>query len=229
MNILAIETSGSFGTVALRHGMDNVQLNITVQQQQIATILSLIDELLEQRKLTLAELDYLAFSAGPGSFTGIRIAFGVIQGIALVTNKPVLAISSLHVLAQTSGRLLQQKQVIPCINAYMDQVYWGCYELDEQSIMQALQPDQVSAPEAIELLLDETYCGVGNAWQVYAERIPQDVQTQLIHCDPEITPQAYDLLILAEAAARKGDAKLIDDITPFYLREKGAWRKIALK
>jgi tRNA threonylcarbamoyladenosine biosynthesis protein TsaB len=253
MNILAIETSGSLGTVALQHGEERIQLNINVQQQQTATILRLIDELLEQSKLKIEELDFLAFSAGPGSFTGIRIALGVIQGIALATSKPVIAISSLQCLAQTCWRLLQQTKVIPCINAYMDQVYWGCYELDEQGIMQPALADQVSAPEKISfphpslppqaregteipntlpcVLTGEGRVGVGNGWQVYAECIPPSVQKQLIHSDPEIIPQAYDLLVLAEAAVGKGkgNAKLIEDIVPFYLREKGAWRKIHSK
>jgi tRNA threonylcarbamoyladenosine biosynthesis protein TsaB len=229
MNILAIETSGSSGTVALRHGADNLQVNITVQQQQIACILELIDELLQRCQLQIQDLDYLAFSAGPGSFTGIRIAFGVIQGIALATNKPVLAISSLQTLAQTSWRLLQQTRVIPVMNAYMDQVYWGCYQVDMQGIMQPFQPDQVSAPDVVTVPANESYFGIGNAWQVYAEQIPPAAHQALIQCDTTITPQAYDLLTLAQVAAQEGAAKPIDDIAPYYLRDKTAWRKIATK
>ena len=252
MNILALETSGSLGTVALRHGEHSFQVNITVHQQQIACILELIDELLQRCQLQIKDLDYLAFSAGPGSFTGIRIALGVVQGIALATNKSVIAISSLQCLAQTSWRLLQQKCVVPCINAYMEQVYWGCYELDEQGIMQPTQPDQVSAPQEVfpphpslppqaregtggfefSSLCEargRARVGVGNGWQVYAQKIAQTVQKQLIHCNPEIVTQAYDLLILAEVAALKGAAKAIDDIAPYYLRDKDAWRKIVLK
>lgn len=224
MNILAIETSGSLGTVALRHGAHNLQLNITVQQQQIACILELIDELLQRCQLQIEDLDYLAFSAGPGSFTGIRIAFGIIQGIALASSKSVLAISSLQILAQTSWRLLQQARVIPAINAYMDQVYWGRYELDAQDIMEPLQPDQVSAPEMITVSANESSIGVGNAWQVYAEQIAPDAQQALIQCDTTITPQAYDLLTLAAVAAEEGVAQAIDDIAPYYLRDQDAWR-----
>lgn len=227
MNLLVLETSTSFGTVALQCGEHRVQLEIAVQQQQVATILALIEDLLKRYQLQLQDLDYLAFSAGPGSFTGIRIALGVIQGIALAINKPVLTISSLQVLAQTSWRVLQQPYIIPCINAYMDQVYWGCYQLNENGVMQAEQVDQVSAPEDILTPLNQMYCGVGNGWQVYADRIPSELINSIIHTDGTLNPQASDLLVLAQMAAQNGHAKPIDDISPYYLRGKGAWRKIA--
>src|SRR6185369_12633060 len=99
MKILAIETSGECGSVALlAHGMPFEQV-LEGHARHSEHLLPAIRHLLAEAGLVLQELDALAFGAGPGAFTGLRLACGVVQGLALGARLPVVAVGSLQALA----------------------------------------------------------------------------------------------------------------------------------
>jgi tRNA threonylcarbamoyladenosine biosynthesis protein TsaB len=224
MKLLGIEMSSAHGSVAIKVNGHVEQRSLGPSRQQAAHILPIIDELLSDYGLKVAELDLLTFSAGPGSFTGIRMALGVVQGLALATELPVLPMSSLQILAQTACRLHPVQNIFCVIDAFMGEVYSGLYQRSARNvdteIMLPLRPDQLTKPQETPFPADGTWLGVGNAWEVYknellpAERIASTVI--------DLQPQAQDLLTLAENML---DIKQsIDEILPYYLRDKSAWQ-----
>jgi len=223
MNILAIETSSPQGTVALQVDTNVYQLELGPQRQQIEQILPVIDTLLTKHKITAAQLNLLGFSAGPGSFTGIRVALGIIQGLALANELPVVPVSSLKILAQTAWRIYQYEDIFCCINAYMQEVYCAAYKLGENKLMQTVINDQLLTPHATKQWELQGYHGIGDAWCVYAQQLQQ--MPGIVIDETTIFPQAYDILGFANQTFQQGEAVEIDVALPKYLRGKQAWQK----
>ena len=223
MNILAIETSSPQGSIALQTDDHIEQIFLGEQRQQIAQILPSVDSLLNKYGLTVTALDLLSFSVGPGSFTGVRVALGVIQGLALATDLPVIPISSLQTLAQTASRTRCFNQVLCCVNAYMHEIYVAAYKIDAMGLMEATSPEQLLSPSAVQTLSFPDYHGVGNAWEVY---FPQLNQLNNVIIDRNILfPQAHDVISLVERAFQREEMIRIEDVSPQYLRDKRAWQK----
>ena len=216
MNILAIETSSPQGSIALQADDVVQQVALGQQRQQLTAILPTIDSLLSRQHLDVERLDALVFSAGPGSFTGIRIALGITQGLALASDIPVAAVSSLQVLAQTAWRLHNYKHVFCCVNAYMRQIYIAAYELHRDKLMHPVITDQLLSPAAVNELPLVDYHGVGDGWQAYATTLQCDVINKTV-----LFPQARDLISLLPLVKLTA----IDNVAAHYLRGKEAWQK----
>lgn len=148
-SILAIETATHACSVALLTA-DNVYGQYMVEPQiHTKVILDMVDKVLAQAHLQLADLDAFAFGQGPGSFTGLRIAASVIQGLAFGSGKPVVPISSLQALAQLGFNKTGARDILPTIDARMHEIYWGAYSVDAQGLMQPVITDRVQAEIAI--------------------------------------------------------------------------------
>src|SRR5579872_2888616 len=130
LKLLALDTSGDACSVALRVGQSVIVQEKIASQQQSSCVLPMVQHILAEAGLALSQLDALAFGRGPGSFTGLRIAAGVIQGLAFAADLPVLPISTLAALAQGVYRQTQAQAVLSAIDARMQEVYWGVYGLD---------------------------------------------------------------------------------------------------
>ncbi len=111
VNILAIDSTTSSCSAALSSENKLITECNQAKRNHTKLILPMIDEVLSKSNLTLDKLDYIAFTAGPGSFTGIRIGFGIVQGLAYGANIPVLPVSSLETLAYTAIRKLKIKKI----------------------------------------------------------------------------------------------------------------------
>lgn len=149
--ILAIETSTSACSVALSYQGQVHQIFEMLPQKHAHRVLEMVDELLKEHKVDPQQIDYLAFGEGPGAFTGIRIATGVVQGLALGWNKPVISISSLEALAFSgldSSQLLQKSGVIEwtsLMDARMQEIYLQTGEYDiEHNQWLANEPELLS-------------------------------------------------------------------------------------
>jgi tRNA threonylcarbamoyladenosine biosynthesis protein TsaB len=224
MKILIIDTATEACSVAL--GVDDLVYHRfeVCPQQHSQRVLPMLDEVLQEANLSLNELDYLGFGRGPGSFTGVRIATGVLQGLALGTGLKVVEISTLAAMAQQAAAQYQVKQVACAIDARMSEVYFARYE-DHQGQIQLVDQEQVLPPqEAASLLVDGLdYYGVGTGWQAYAELNPDtrvQVLTELLY------PDALHMLPLAKALIAAGQAIEGDEIRPVYLRDKVTWKKL---
>jgi tRNA threonylcarbamoyladenosine biosynthesis protein TsaB len=181
----------------------------------------MIQQLLADAGTTLQAVDAIAFGRGPGAFTGVRIAIGVVQGLAFALDRPVLPVSNLAVLAQRAYREHGVSQVAAAIDARMDEVYWGCYR-ETAGEMRLVGKEAVLAPEAAALPADASgdWFGAGTGWG-YAERIAVNLTGQ----DAGMLPHAEDLLTLARFAWERGEAIVADEAQPVYLRDKVATPK----
>jgi tRNA threonylcarbamoyladenosine biosynthesis protein TsaB len=221
MNILVIDTATEACSVALEVNEQVFNRFEVCPQQHSQRILPMIDEVLKEAKVTLQDLDYLAFGRGPGSFTGVRIATGVLQGLALGTGHKVVGIST---LAQQAYEQHQSVQVAAAIDARMSEVYFGQYRV-EQNIMNLVGEEQVLPPvQGAEILSHSSeMAGVGTGWQAYPEL---DSANQVDVLVDVLYPNALYMLPLAKYLINNGNAVEVEDIQPVYLRDKVTWKKL---
>jgi tRNA threonylcarbamoyladenosine biosynthesis protein TsaB len=217
MNILIIDTATEACSVALEVNQHVYKRFEICPQQHSQRILPMIDEVLKEAKVTLQDLDYLAFGRGPGSFTGVRIATGVLQGLALGTGHKVIGISTLAAMAQQAFAQNQCEHVCAAID-------FGQYQL-KQNVMTLVGEEQVLSPYEGSLLLSSSKVirGVGTGWLAY----PELNVTDKIDVLPDVLyPNAVFMLPIAKALIADGQAVTVDDIQPVYLRDKVTWKKL---
>lgn len=220
--LLALDTATEACSVALLHDGKVISHYEVIPRLHAQRLLPMIKDLLAEAAVPLSALDAIAFGRGPGAFTGVRIAVGVVQGLAFALDRPVLPISNLAVLAQRSLREHGAMQVAAAIDARMDEVYWGCYRA-ESGEMHLQGVEAVLAPEQVALPADASgaWFGAGTGWGTFAERMPITLSGQ----DAEMLPHAEDLLSLARFAWARGEAVGADEAQPVYLRDKVATPK----
>jgi len=219
--LLALDTATEACSAALLHGGHIYHRAEVIPRLHAQRLLPMIEELLNEAGITLAEVDALVFGRGPGAFTGVRIATGMVQGLAFATGTPVIAVSNLAALAQRAWREHGAEQVCAAIDARMDEVYWGCYHLQDGGMTLAGE-ESVSAPEQVSLAAPlSTPVGAGTGWQ-YAERLAVPVSASW----PQMLPDATDLLSLALPAWPAGQILDAADAQPVYLRDKVATPKV---
>ncbi len=225
--ILALDTSVQTCSVALH---DNG--SVLARSQQLAKghsrlILPMIDELLAEAGLSLGQVDALALTIGPGSFTGLRIGISVVQGLAFGADIPVVPLSTLRTLAAGAIRrygVQPQGTILPAFDARMGEIYWGLYQnIDGKPVV--CHEDAVNAPEAVGRPQNGVSdgvvsLGVGDGWR-YASAFPVKALTTDIECQPA----AQDLVILALDAYAEGAAKSVEQLAPVYLRDTVSWQK----
>ncbi|QXI29659.1 tRNA (adenosine(37)-N6)-threonylcarbamoyltransferase complex dimerization subunit type 1 TsaB [Pseudomonas vanderleydeniana] len=219
--LLALDTATEACSVALLHDGKVTSHYEVIPRLHAQKLLPMIQQLLADAGIGLSALDAIAFGRGPGAFTGVRIAIGVVQGLAFALDRPVLPVSNLAVLAQRALREQGARQVAAAIDARMDEVYWGCYreEAGEMRLagLEAVLPPEVAAlPEGAV----GSWFGAGTGWG-YGERIKVALSGQ----DAGMLPDAQDLLALARFAWARGEAIVADQAQPVYLRDKVATPK----
>ncbi|MNF53041.1 tRNA threonylcarbamoyladenosine biosynthesis protein TsaB [compost metagenome] len=220
--LLALDTATEACSVALLHDGQVISHYEVIPRLHAQRLLPMIKDLLAQAGVPLAALDAIAFGRGPGAFTGVRIAVGVVQGLAFALDRPVLPVSNLAVLAQRAQREHGASQVAAAIDARMDEIYWGCYRSDNGE-MRLAGAEVVAPPEQVALPRDATgdWFGAGTGWGTFAARIPLSPYAQ----DGAMLPHAEDLLSLARFAWARGEALVADEALPVYLRDKVATPK----
>jgi len=220
--LLALDTATEACSVALLHDGKVTSHYEVIPRLHAQRLLPMIKQLLAEAGVPLTALDAIAFGRGPGAFTGVRIAIGVVQGLAFALERPVLPVSNLAVLAQRSLREHGAQQVAAAIDARMDEVYWGCYR-NEHGEMRLAGSEAVLPPEQASLPRDATgeWFGAGTGWGSYAARIPLHLAGQ----DAGMLPHAEDLLTLARFAWARAEAVAADEAQPVYLRDQVATPK----
>ncbi len=146
--ILAIDTVTEGCSAALLIGEEIVEQFEVTPRGHTQKILPMVDQLLAESGHKLGELDAIAFDRGPGSFTGLRITAGVVQGLAYGADLPVVAVSSLAALARAHHQATGATFVLSAIDARMGEVYWGAYRIDPQGIPQ-LQGEEMVVPVVV--------------------------------------------------------------------------------
>ena len=224
-NLLAIETSTERLSLAVRRSESTFAREVDAGQRQSELTLPLLYELLDEARISLQQLDAIAFGQGPGSFTGVRIACGLTQGLALGLGKPVLAIPTQMALAeQHTGA-----NVLVAIDARMGEMYLAAYQRDQDAATgwtAAISPMLVK-PEALPQLAGRDWSGIGSAFDVatLSAALTHHYGQQLNNVVLQAMPRATDVIaIAARQLARAGVDCTIkpEHAAPLYLRNKVA-------
>jgi tRNA threonylcarbamoyladenosine biosynthesis protein TsaB len=222
VNLLALDTAADACSCALLSGGAIHSRCLTGSIRHADSILALAQDLLAEAGLSPSQLDGVTFGRGPGSFTGLRIACGVAQGIAFAADIPVAPVSTLAALAQGCYREQQSRWVLAALDARMGEVYWGAYELNRHGVMQAALTECVAAPESVPLPGGLGWIGAGSGWDSYGEVLARRMGDRLGCYAPGRHPQAQDLIPQALALFEQGAVVAADQALPVYLRNNVA-------
>jgi tRNA threonylcarbamoyladenosine biosynthesis protein TsaB len=217
VRILALETSTEYCSVALWRDGELHERCELVGQKHSGVLMPMLDELLREAGMKLDDMDGIAFGAGPGSFTGVRIACGVAQGLALGADLPVLGICTLQALAQAAGR----DKVIAALDARMAEVYHAAYERRNGEWLAVREPG-LCLPQDAPLVEDGGWFGAGSGFLAHGEQLRERYAANLASIDGQVVPQAGAIAQIAAplfAAGRGVDAA---EALPLYLRDKVA-------
>ncbi|MEO5342682.1 MAG: tRNA (adenosine(37)-N6)-threonylcarbamoyltransferase complex dimerization subunit type 1 TsaB [Gammaproteobacteria bacterium SHHR-1] len=225
MKILALDTSAEACSVALNLDGELIGRLRHAPRRHTELILPMLEQLLAEAGLGLTQLDAIAFGRGPGSFTGVRIAAGVTQGIALGAGLAVVPISTLAALALRGYREQAEQNLLAAFDARMKEIYWGAYRVDDQGLVQlkgreaVLPPEQASPPEAAD------WFALGSGWAAYPEALRQATALPSGRCDSGLVCRAEEMALLAERELLEGRAVGPEQALPLYLRDRVAWSK----
>ena len=208
--ILALDTSTEACSAALTCDGETHERFEIAPRRHSALLLPMVEDLMHQQSLQLADLDAIAFTQGPGSFMGLRIAAGVAQGLAFAARKPVISVSTLQALAQAAHWKSNYENILAGWDARMQAMYWGAYVL-ENDVMQPMTKDRLDAPAQFALPDQRTWQAAGNAWEIYAIEVPTISNTY---------PTAYAVAFLASKKLDRGEIMLADQAQPIYLRNQ---------
>lgn len=226
VKILSLESSTEACSAALLHQGVIRERYALEPRQHTNLILPMLQFLLQEANLQTRDLNAIAFSRGPGSFTGSRISASIVQAIAFAVDIPVIPISSLQCLAQGAYRQFQAKQIVSSIDARMHEIYWASYCVNDQGIMLEYDKERLSDPRQFPGTNLSHFTGVGSGWDQYAEVLkPQLKENQLQQYYTALYPRAYDVALLAIDAYKKGQLVSAEQAIPVYLREKVAFPK----
>lgn len=217
MNILALDTSTEFCTVALVRGRDEFGREQRAGQRHSELILQMIEAVLAEAGLGLRQLAGIGFGAGPGSFTGVRIACGVAQGLALGAGLPVVPVSTLEALAEAADA----NRVVTCLDARMGEIYHAAYERGPQGWKQIVAPN-VCRADAAPALPGGGWTGCGSGFASYAEALAVRYATQLERAEPQRYPHAGAVARLAQPLLATGAGVAPERAQPLYVRDKVA-------
>ncbi|WP_295383985.1 tRNA (adenosine(37)-N6)-threonylcarbamoyltransferase complex dimerization subunit type 1 TsaB [uncultured Thiodictyon sp.] len=220
MKLLALDTSGDACSAALYlDGAIEQRLELA-PRGHAQLILPMMQSLLASAGIALGALDAIAFGRGPGSFTGVRIAVAVAQGVAFGAGRPTVPVSTLAALAQGALRRSGRRRVLAALDARMGEVYWGAYEVDADAVMRCVGAESVAPPGAVQIPPGDGWYGVGPGWAAHRETLAQRIGSRLQGvCAPALC-EARDLAPIAAAELAAGRAVAAELARPVYLRER---------
>lgn len=216
MLLLGIETATRHLSVALWRDGTVTERHAEMPNGGSDWVLPRIRQLLGESGASIRDLDGIAFGAGPGSFTGLRLACGIAQGIAWGLNIPLLPVSSLEALALASGQI----RVWTCIDARMNEVYSAAYLAEADHVVQLMEP-VCQPPQAVCPPILDGMWGVGDGFASYPDSLGVG-QHGLAGVSPAVFPRSSDVLRLAARRFESGEGMTAAMAQPIYVRDKVA-------
>ena len=217
MKFAAFETSTEWCSVALWRDGEIAAIERRAANRHSELALPMLEKLIGDAGMTLAQLDAAAFGAGPGSFTGLRIACGLAQGLAFARALPVIGISTLEAMAEAAGA----PRVVACIDARMSEVYYAALEKRGGRWVETI-PAQCVAPQAAPRPAGEDWVGCGNGFAVYGDMGLKKIL-------PDIHPSAMAVAQLAAPRLAAGEGVDAAAAAPIYVRDKVAFTRRELE
>jgi tRNA threonylcarbamoyladenosine biosynthesis protein TsaB len=217
MRVLALETSTEYCSVALWHDGVVAGRCELAGQRHSALLMEMLDGLLHAAGVKLVQLDGISFGMGPGSFTGVRIACGVTQGLALGANLPVIGVCTLEALAEAAGK----PRVIAALDARMGELYLAAYEKRDGGWITMTEP-RLCKPEQAPMLRGAGWFGAGSGFAMYGDALQKRYAGQLQDIDGNAVPQAAAIAAIAAQRFSQGRGLDAAEALPLYLRDKVA-------
>lgn len=220
MKLLAIDTATEACSAAL--SIDGIISDRFALAPRTHTqlILPMIDDLMTEAGLQPQDLDALAFGCGPGSFTGVRIATGVIQGLAFGLTIPVVPVSTLAAIAQTFfSNNAEETVAYVALDARLDEIFWAVYQRNAEGFAELIGEEAVMAASLVRGV-NKSGVGIGSAWAVYNEVLMTRLSGQVSRYETHHLPTARAIAQLGRRGFALGLA--VEQAMPVYLRNKVA-------
>ncbi|MCK5871666.1 MAG: tRNA (adenosine(37)-N6)-threonylcarbamoyltransferase complex dimerization subunit type 1 TsaB, partial [Methylococcales bacterium] len=199
MKLLAIETSTEACSAALYLDGDIQESFELAPREHTKRILPMIEALMAEAQLTPQQLDGIAFSCGPGSFTGVRIATGITHGIALGADLAVVPVSTLASIAQTFFNNNTETVAFTAMDARMNEIFWGVYEKDSAGYAQLIEREAVTPATDIQFPA-QAGVGIGSGFKLYHELLTQALGNLLLRYEKDNLPRAASIAQLGALA-----------------------------
>lgn len=217
MKILALDTSTEYCSVALWVDAAVHERVVHAGQGHSGIVLDMIDQVLAEGGVGLAALDGIAYGQGPGSFTGLRIACAVAQGLAFAEDLPLAGIGTLHAMAVACSA----ERVLCCLDARMQEIYHAAYVRNGEFCEEVSAP-LVCAPGAAPVLPGTGWTGCGSGFAAYGDILRQRYGAALATVDSAVYPHARDMARIAVPLFAAGQGIPADEAAPLYIRDKVA-------
>lgn len=217
MKLLALDTSTEACSAALFIDGDIRQRFEITPKAHTKLLLPMIESLLAEAELKLTQLDALAFGCGPGSFTGLRIATGVVQGLAFGADLPVVPVSTLAALAQN----FLPELAFVAMDARIGEIFWGVYQKNSDGFVELVGKEAVLPVSQIEFP-KQSAVGIGSGWRVYQTDLLERTQNLVSEIHPDVLPQSDAITKLGVYGFEHGLAVAAEFAQPVYLRDKVA-------
>ncbi len=217
--LIAIETATEACSAALWLDGEIIERYELCPRQHSQKILGLVEQLLAEAALTLADLDAVAFGRGPGSFTGVRIAAGITQGLAFGADLPVVPVSTLQAMAHAGMKQFPDESVAVAMDARMGEVYFGCFSMASERMV-SCSDEQVIAPSKVVLPDTKSWHGVGDGWLLQDGLLKNQFSSQLSRISADLLPHAADVVQLAAMIYAEQGGLPAAQALPVYLRDQ---------
>jgi len=216
MKLLVLDTSTEWCSAALWLDGRVQARRVLAEQRHSSLLLPMVDELLRESAIGLRQLDGIGYGAGPGSFTGLRIACAVTQGLAFGADLPVAGVSTLQSIAEQAGA----ERVLTVLDARMAEVYWAAYRRDGAG-WRAVSEPALALPESVSVPAGGGWVGAGNGFVALGEAL-RPLLAALARIDGTLMPDAAAMAPLAARAFERGEGMDAALAAPIYLRDKVA-------
>ena len=217
MNILAIDTCTDVASLTLYSSGVKTSRKVSNIAKSSGHILKLCDEVFSEADTKLSEVDFIAYTKGPGAFTGVRMCIGVVQGLSLACNIPTLGFSTLELLGYRASKKFNTQKVATAIDARMGEVYWAVY------LEGIVKSERICKPEQVDKLSAE-FVGVGSGWKIYKDSL---IKASEIRCvEPEFNSDSSDLVDLSILSIDLGKKVTHELPQPTYLRNNVAQKSL---
>ena len=219
MKVLAIDTATERCSVALRIDGVVIERSVETARGHADLVLPMVQEVLAEAAVALTALDGIAYGRGPGAFTGVRIAIGVVQGLAFGAGLRTVGVSNLAAVAQQVAAA--SARILVCMDARMNEVYWGEFGCDpETALVTAAGAEAVGPPDSVHSSPLPTILA-GNGFRAYPQ-LAARFDNLSAH---DLLPHAAPIALLGEARLRAGEGLAAWEAQPVYLRNNVAVAK----
>lgn len=225
--ILGIDSSSLVASVTLIDDTTIIaEYTINLKKTHSQTLLPMIDEIIKMTGIDKKEIEAIAVTNGPGSFTGLRIGAATAKGLAYALNIPIIGVSTIEAMAYNYNHC--NKLICPIMDARRNQVYTGIYECQNEELRKLLEPCAVSVDELIETIikLNKEIIFIGDGIPVYRKYIDENLPVRHYFAMNHLNRQkSSSLATLAIQVYKNGQAENADSFAPQYMRLSQAERE----